>query len=101
MAARVIWSGVALDDLDSIAEYIHRDSPHHAQRMVDAALALAGSIGEQPLSGRVVPELDDPAIRERFLYSYRLLYAVGDARVEMLAIIHGRRLLESIGDRFA
>lgn len=60
---------------------------------------LAGhgeSIGEQPLIGRVVPELGNERMRERFLYSYRLTYEVGDDRVEMLAVIHGRRLLESI-----
>lgn len=100
MAARLIWSTEALGDLDAIAEYIHRDSPYHAQRVVDAALALAESIAEQPMIGRIVPELDDPAIRERFLYSYRLLYQVGDERVEMLALIHGRRLLESLEGRF-
>ena len=98
MAARLIWSTEALDDLDAIAEYIHRDSRYHAQRVVDAA--LAESIAEQPQIGRIVPELDDPAIRERFLYSYRLLYQVRDEKVEILGLIHGRRLLESLEGRF-
>lgn len=100
MAARLIWSAEALGDLDAIADYIHRDSPHHARRVVDAALELAHSIVEQPRVGRIVPELDDSAIRERFLYSYRMLYAVTPERVEILALIHGRRLLGSIEDRF-
>ncbi len=68
MAAKLIWSIEAVDDLDAIAQYIHRDSPLHAQRVVDAALELAESIAEQPLAGRMVPELRDAAIRERFLY---------------------------------
>lgn len=46
--------------------------------------------------GRVVPELGDEQVREQFLYSYRLIYELGERRVEMLAVIHGRRLLESI-----
>lgn len=96
MAAAVIWSQASLDDIDAIAEYIHRDSPYHAQRVVEALLALGESIGEQPLMGRVVPELEDERVRERFLYSYRLIYELGERRVEMLAVIHGRRLLESI-----
>jgi plasmid stabilization system protein ParE len=99
MAAGLIWSAEALGDLDAIADYIHRDSPHHARREVDAALDLAGSIVEQPLIGRIVPELDDPNIRERFLYSYRMLYAIAPERIEIVALIHGRRLLESIEDR--
>ncbi|MBO9662243.1 MAG: type II toxin-antitoxin system RelE/ParE family toxin [Dokdonella sp.] len=59
----------ALDDIDAIAEYIHRNSPYHAQRVVEALLALGELIGEQPLIGRVVPELGDERVRERFLYS--------------------------------
>lgn len=39
MAAGLIWSTEALADLDAIAKYIHRDSPYHAQRAVDAAMA--------------------------------------------------------------
>jgi toxin ParE1/3/4 len=100
MAAGLIWSAEALGDLDAIADYIHRDSPHHARRVVDAALDLAQSAAEQPLIGRIVPELGDPNIRERFLYSYRMLYAVGPERIEIVALIHGRRLLESVGERF-
>ena len=73
MAAELIWSAEALGDLDAIADYIHRDSPYHARRVVDAAIDLAQSIAEQPKIGRIVPELGDPDIRERFLYSYRML----------------------------
>lgn len=96
MAAEVVWSQASLDDIDAIAEYIHRDSPYHAQRVVEALLTLGDSIGEQPLIGRIVPELGDERVRERFLYSYRLIYELRERRIEMLAVIHGRRLLESI-----
>ena len=34
---------------------------------------MGESIGEQPLIGRIVPELADERVRERFLYSYRLI----------------------------
>lgn len=57
---------------------------------------MGESIGEQPLIGRIVPELADERVRERFLYSYRLIYELRERCIEMLAVIHGRRLLESI-----
>lgn len=53
-----------------------------------------------PLAGRVVPELGDAQVRERFLYSYRVIYEVRDERIEVLAVLHGRRLLESMVERF-
>lgn len=99
MAAGVTWSQQALDDLDAIADYIARDSLHHARRVVEEAFALADSLIESPKRGRVVPELTDDNVRERYLYSYRLIYAVNGTEVAILALIHGKRLLESLGER--
>ncbi|MBS3959766.1 MAG: type II toxin-antitoxin system RelE/ParE family toxin [Xanthomonadaceae bacterium] len=100
MAAALIWSGEALDDLDGIAQFIGRDSLHHAQRVVEGLFELGEVIATHPLAGRVVPELGDAQVRERFLYSYRVIYEVRPEQVEVLAVLHGRRLLESIGERF-
>lgn len=100
MAAELIWSGEALDDIDALAQFIGRDSPHHAQRVVEALLDLGDVIVAHPLAGRSVPELGDVNVRERFLYSYRVIYEVRLDRIEVLAVLHGRRLLESIGQRF-
>lgn len=47
-----------------------------------------------------MPELHDRAVRERFLYSYRVIYELRAERIEILAVLHGRRLLESIDERF-
>lgn len=100
MAAELIWSSESLDDIDAIAEFIARDSPRHAQRVVATLFELSDVIATHPLAGRMVPELNDKAVRERFLYSYRVIYEVRSDRIEILAVLHGRRLLESVGDRF-
>ncbi|SRR5579885_2913492 len=100
MAAALIWSGEALDEIDALAEFIARDSPHHAQRVVEGSFELGDKPREFPLAGRTVPELGDSQVRERFLYSYRLIYEIRADRIEVLAVLHGRRLLESVGDRF-
>ena len=100
MAAELIWSSESLDDIDAIAQFIARDSVHHAQRVVDGLLELGDIIIMHPLAGRMVPELGDAKVRERFLYSYRVIYELGQDRINVLAVLHGRRLLESIGERF-
>jgi len=100
MAAGLIWSLEALDDIDAIADYISRDSPYHAQGVVEAILALEDSILTHPKAGRIVPELNDTQVRERFIYSYRVLYEICEQHIEVLAVIHGKRLLESLEDRF-
>ena len=100
MAARLIWSREALDDVDTIAEYIDRDSPYHARRVAQELFSIAAMVADQPKLGRVVPELNDGNVRERFLYSYRLIYEIRHDELHILAVIHGRRLLETIEDRF-
>jgi plasmid stabilization system protein ParE len=75
-------------------------SLHHAQRVVEKLFELGDQVLVHPLAGRVVPELGDGQVRERFLYSYRVIYAIQSERIEILAVLHGRRLLESIGERF-
>ena len=46
----------------------------------------------------MVPELNDPSIRERFIYSYRLIYEIHEPEreVHLLAVLHGKRLLNSL-----
>jgi hypothetical protein len=39
----------------------------------------------------VVPELNDPSIRELFVSSYRLIYQVSPDVVRVLAFIHSAR----------
>ena len=100
MEYRVTWSPEALEDLESIAEYIERDSLFYAQSVVSKILGASRNIKEFPLIGRVVPELGDENIRERFIYSYRLVYQMRQQNILIVAVIHGKRLLRNIEERF-
>ncbi len=97
----VSWSPAALDDVDAIAEYIHRDSPAYTRSVVNKILTSARKLSDFPNAGRIVPELDDEAIRERFIYSYRLIYSVQENDVLIVAVVHGRKLLEPLLDQIA
>lgn len=101
MARRLIWSPEAIEDIESIAEYIARDSPWYAQVTVSKIVSMAESVSKLPERGRVVPEIKDASIRERFVYSYRMIYRVNTDRVLVVAVIHGRRLLEPLLERLA
>jgi len=72
MDLEVKWSPEAIEDLESIAEYIARDSEYYARAVVTEILSVSKNVREFPLIGRVVPEVGDEYIRERFIYSYRL-----------------------------
>jgi plasmid stabilization system protein ParE len=100
MAGGVIWSQEALDDIDAIAAYIARDSLAHARRFVSQVLDLGDLILTQPEMGRIVPELRQERVREHFIYSYRIVYEIRDEDIHVLAVIHGKRLLDSVAERF-
>ena len=100
MAQSVIWSAESLEDIESIAAFISRDSVHHAQRVVAEIISIVETIQTQPEMGRVVPELKNTRIREHFIYSYRIIYEIKLEQIHILAVIHGGRLLETVADRF-
>ena len=101
MDHEVVWSPAALEDVESLAEYIARDSEFYARAVVDKILDMARRLKDFPASGRIVPELEDETIRERFIYSYRLIYRLYGNKITILAVIHGKRLLDSLHDRIS
>ena len=99
MDKKVEWSIEAIEDLEAIAAYIARDSEYYARAVVTEILSVSRSTGEFPLIGRIVPEIGDEYIRERFVYSYRLVYRIESKRILVVAVIHGKRLLENMEKR--
>jgi len=100
MDYKVVWSPEAIEDLQSIAEYIERDSEFYARSVVIKILDVSRSIKDFPSRGRVVPEVGDDNIRELFVYSYRVIYQIQESEILIVAVIHGKRLFESISERF-
>lgn len=99
MARALVWSPEAIEDIESIAAYIERDSPWYARVVASRIIETAERIPEHPEAGRIVPEVGDTAIRERFVYSYRIIYRVEAGRVLVAAVIHGSRLLQPLVQR--
>lgn len=97
MAHDIIWSVEAYDDIDQIAAFISRDSAYHAHSVVEKILQASRSLGQLPERGRIVPEMDNPAVQELFVFSYRLIYEIDEHRILVLAVIHGHRLLAATG----
>ena len=91
MARVLVWSPEAIEDIEAVAAYIERDSPWYARAVASKIVQTTESIPEYPELGRKVPEIDDSAIRERFAHRYRVIYHLDEARVLIVAVIHGRQ----------
>ena len=100
MDYRIEWSPEATEDIEAIAEYISRDSEFYARAVVSKILSVSRTLADFPRIGRAVPELGDESIRERFVYSYRLVYRIEQEKILVVAVVHGKRLLEPISNRF-
>ncbi len=87
----VKWTGPAKLDLRDIHDYIARDSKYYAQKVSQDIVDKSEKVEHFPEIGRIVPEIDDPNIREIFIYSYRLIYEVLPDYMQVLALIHGKR----------
>jgi plasmid stabilization system protein ParE len=92
---KVLWTLNALGHLTSIYEHISQDSPRYARRMVDRITSRSRQIGTFPRSGQMVPEYQDPNIREVIEGSYRLIYRIASDDIRVLAVIHGAQMLPS------
>lgn len=95
MAYQVTWLPGAIDDLNSIANYIAPDSPVHAASVVSRMLASATEASLLPYSCGRVQECEDQCVRQRIVFSYRLIFRIHESRneIEVLTVIHGARLL--------
>jgi len=86
------WSPEAVADLESIRDFIARDSPQYAQLVVLRLVEAVDRLSAFPMSGRVVPEAERPELREIIIGSHRLVYRYRHETVEVVTIFRGSRL---------
>ncbi len=93
--AEIVWAPRAIADLESLAEYISRDSPVNASRFVSRLLQRVESLGTQPDSGSFLQEDENLRYRQVFQGMYRVIYRYDDETVWIVAVHHAARLLTS------
>ena len=88
----IVFSDSAFEDLNQIMEFIARDSSFYAYQFSQEIIERTEQLKTYPLSGRMVPELQDQSIRELFFKSYRIIYfGFSPDKIFILRIIHGAR----------
>lgn len=87
----VKWTKPAKQDLKAVYIYIKKDSEYYAKKVANEIVDKSEFLNEFPQMGKIVPEINDPNIREIYVYSYRLIYEILNNKISILALIHGRR----------
>lgn len=88
---RVVWSPLALERVQAIAEEIAGERPAVAARWVRGIFKRVHQLRQYPQSGRIAPDLARPEIRQLPYSPYRIVYRVERARVFILTVRHGRQ----------
>ena len=98
MAYKLIWAPSARLDLKDIASYIAEASPQSSIRFVKSIFQNIERLFDFPESGRIVPEFDDPCIRELIRKPCRIIYRVKSREniIEIVRIWHAARGLPKI-----
>ncbi|MGB5522370.1 MAG: type II toxin-antitoxin system RelE/ParE family toxin [Polyangiales bacterium] len=90
------WTTQAVEDVESIRKFIANDSDAYADLVVARLLEAVERLKHFPRSGRIVPELADPQLREIIESPYRIVYRVLDESVEILTVFRASRLIRSV-----
>jgi len=72
--AKIVWTEIAIDDLNNIANYHSQYSDNFASALIKRLFNKPKILKEMPELGRVVPERDNESIRELIEGNYRIIY---------------------------
>jgi plasmid stabilization system protein ParE len=85
----------ALRDLEEVqAWYAEQGVPDVGARLVDEVLQRVQALAGHPDMGRVVPEFDQPFLRELIHPPFRIVYRRDPKRVRLVRVWRSERLLK-------
>ena len=89
--ASVRWTLNATQNFGSIVVRLGTYSLTYAAAFTARVIAATQRLEDFPLSGRVVPEGNEPGLRELIVGNYRVIYDVEDDAVVIDSVIDARR----------
>lgn len=90
------WSPQSARDLEAIRDYIATESPRYAALVVERIMGAVERLTAFPESGRIVPERNDPTIREVIVKPYRVVYRLRPGLVEVVTVFRASRILPDV-----
>lgn len=93
-AVTISFSESALRDLEGIqAWYAEQGVPDVGARLVEEVFQRAQALADHPDIGRVVPEFEQPFLRELIHPPFRIVYRRDPGRVRIVRVWRSERLL--------
>ena len=90
----VSFSDSAISDLEALKDwYAEQGAPDVGKKFVKDILDKVEALGGNPDMGRIVPEFDQPAIRELIHRPFRVVYRREPNKVSVVRVWRTERLL--------
>ena len=92
---KLFFSGSALSDLEEIKKYyLSEGVPHVGEDFVVSIIEHAETLLDNPDIGRMVPEFQEPNIRELIHPPFRIVYLRESSSVHVVRVWRSERLLK-------
>ncbi len=72
----IVWTNQSLHKLNKFVDYIAQDDVVTAEKWALKLIEKTDQLIEQPESGRIVPEYNEPNLRELIIGNYRIIYRI-------------------------
>lgn len=88
---QIIWTELALAELEHIKEYISFDSVFYAKNVIQRIRNKVKILKQFPKRGGRIPEINIENYRQLIEGNYRIMYKISNDKVYILSIFHGAR----------
>ncbi|MHB9149745.1 MAG: type II toxin-antitoxin system RelE/ParE family toxin [Thermoleophilia bacterium] len=94
---KVIWAPLAEQQVADAFAYITSERPAAAVKWFERLVNKTESLSALPDQGHMVPEAQQPSLREVLVEPYRVVYHRGEDLLVILSVQHERRDLDIEG----
>ena len=89
---KIIWSPTAKNRLIEILDHISQVNSAAAIDLIDSIEKSVDKLAQNPMMGRIIPELDSVHIREIVIHeNYGVIYEIKEGTLEVLTVRHFRK----------
>ena len=90
---KIVWSPLAIERVQEIADYISNDSPGEAVDWIEEIFDSVLKLELFSQLGREVPEIKRNNYRELLIGNYRIVYRVDERQITILTVRHVKQIL--------
>ena len=94
MPARVSIAESTVKDLEAVRDrYASQSAPEVGNRLIREIVACMNQLGDFPDIGRIVPEFEQPWLRELIRPPFRIVYRLDSDRIRVVRVWRTERLV--------